>query len=291
MSERKFSRWADLPALVGLFLAATLVAVVCAAVVGAAVPEMEREALLFVTYAVQFSLAVAGGAIYFRRRGERRLFRLGFRWFDAPLVLAGIVIVAATGVVIEPVLNLFPERYFEELTEMIGSGGWSILLTVVAAPVLEELFFRGLILEQLSRRWSATAAVLTSALLFGVVHLPNLPQMVNAFVVAVVMGYVYLAGRSLVPVILIHAINNGIAYLTMELTGTQSSDMRELIGNDTIYWLIYAVSAAVVIGAVAAIDGGLRAKGDGVRDEEENGRTKTDKITLHEKTADEESAK
>jgi membrane protease YdiL (CAAX protease family) len=272
MRSKRFSPWGDLAAMAGLLMAATLVSVACMAAIRLAAPDMEYGALNFTAYVLQFSLAVALGALWLRRRGTDHSFRFTFRWFDGPLVLLGVVLVAAAGVVIEPLLMLFPERYFDRLAEMIGSGGWAILLTVVAAPVLEELFFRGLVLERLSRAWSAPAAVTVSALLFGAVHLPNLPQMVNAFVMAVVMGYIYLAGRSLIPVIVIHAINNGVAYLVLELTGTQSTDTREMIADETLYRIIYAVSAVILIVSLVRMDASVR--------------NKNDKISLHKKTAD-----
>jgi membrane protease YdiL (CAAX protease family) len=45
-----------------------------------------------------------------------------------------------------------------------------VIIVVVGAPIIEELFFRGLTLRSLERRWGTTAAVLGSALLFGVTH-------------------------------------------------------------------------------------------------------------------------
>jgi membrane protease YdiL (CAAX protease family) len=44
------------------------------------------------------------------------------------------------------------------------------LLAVVIAPVVEELFFRGLLLRSLQRRWSAPIAVAVSAVAFGLAH-------------------------------------------------------------------------------------------------------------------------
>ncbi len=212
MESKRFSSWGDLGVLTAVFFAAVLVAATGMTAVGIALPGLERTVFTFIIYTAQFSLAIIGGIIWLRHRGGVKL-RFGVRWSAGPTILWGVVLITAASLVMEPLLNLFPEHYLEKLDETIGSGGWAIAMAVVAAPILEEIFFRGLLLETLSRRWSATAAVMTSAALFGAAHISILPQMVNAFVIAVFMGYLYLATRSLVPVIIIHAINNALAYI------------------------------------------------------------------------------
>lgn len=62
-----------------------------------------------------------------------------------------------------------------------------LALTAVAAPVLEELVFRGAVLGRL-QRWGEEFAVIGSALLFALYH-ANLSQLVYAFVVGLVLGY------------------------------------------------------------------------------------------------------
>lgn len=48
------------------------------------------------------------------------------------------------------------------------------LVVVVGAPVVEELFFRGLLMGALTRRWGATVGIVGSSLVFGIVHLQPL---------------------------------------------------------------------------------------------------------------------
>ncbi len=169
------------------------------------------------------------------------------------MTLLGIVLVSATSVVIEPLLNLFPARYFDDIARAVGSGGWAIVVSVIVAPVLEELIFRGLILRWLSRRWRPFWAVLVSALAFGLVHLPNLPQVVNATVMGVVLGYIYVLCRSVWPVIIIHAVNNALAYLLLQVLGVGATDLQEIVANNTIYWVIYGVNAAIFVFSMTLI--------------------------------------
>jgi membrane protease YdiL (CAAX protease family) len=260
MQPKRISVWVDLGVVAAIFLAATLLGAFCVAAGMTIAGGSLGEQLTFAAYSVQMLLAIAGAAVYYRYRrgGERVLPRISFKWQSAPLTLLGVVLITASSVVLEPLLNLFPDHYFDRLNEAIGSGFWAIMLSVVAAPVLEEIFFRGLVLEQTLRRWAPWQAVGITALLFGVVHLPILPQAVNAVVMGVIMGYIYVRTRSLASVIVIHAINNAIAYLIMETTGSQNTDTRDIIGNDTIYWLIYGASAVVLILSVV-----LMARGAG----------------------------
>lgn len=61
----------------------------------------------------------------------------------------------------------------QEMAESVSGLRLAVLLAVFAlgAPLVEELFFRGLLLRSLENRWGSTAAVVLSGALFGLVHL------------------------------------------------------------------------------------------------------------------------
>jgi membrane protease YdiL (CAAX protease family) len=273
MERKKISGWKALWVLTAILLGATLVGGVLVMPFSPLMGGTESDIFTFVSYAAMFALAVVCGAAWLLSRGELRL-RFGIDWSAAPLILIGVVAMTAASVVVEPLLLAFPSKWLDMIDNMIGTGGWAILTTVVAAPVLEELFFRGLVLETLARRWRQWAAVLMSAAVFGVIHLIP-PQAVNAFVAAIVMGYLYLATRSLVPVIIIHAINNGLSYLSLQLFGTQAVSTREMIGNDVLYWSIFAASAVILVVAMIFL----------IR----RARNKNNETALNHKTADVDS--
>lgn len=86
-----------------------------------------------------------------------------------------------------------------------------ILSTCIAAPIFEELLFRGLILTALKRFGNMFAIIITS-LLFALVH-GNLPQSIPVFFMSLVLCYVALRSKSLLPTIAIHFINNSVAML------------------------------------------------------------------------------
>lgn len=252
--RQPFPTWGDMLAMLGIFLAASLVAGLIMIILRSLAPGLETAAVNAAAYFIQFGAAIAGICAYRGLRGGGKCpFRFTFRWYNASMVLLGLVLLVATSVVIDPLLNLFPDRYFEMLNDMIGTGGWAVLLTVLLAPVLEEMLFRGQILEAARQRWGPAKAIMISAAVFGLVHFTCPPQMVNAFVMGIVMGYIYVLTGSLMPVILIHAANNTIAYLTMEFTGSQTTDLRSLVGSDVWYYIIYGASLVVFIASMVSM--------------------------------------
>ena len=89
----------------------------------------------------------------------------------------------------------------------------------IFAPVVEEIVFRGAILRILlglfSRSWH-WVAIIFSALIFGAIHL-NLAQGLHAFVIGLLLGWMYYRTSSVVPGILLHWITNTVAYLMFHL--------------------------------------------------------------------------
>lgn len=89
----------------------------------------------------------------------------------------------------------------------------------IFAPVVEEIVFRGAILRILlglfNRSWH-WVAIIFSALIFGAIHL-NLAQGLHAFVIGLLLGWMYYRTSSVVPGILLHWINNTVAYLMFHL--------------------------------------------------------------------------
>ncbi len=101
----------------------------------------------------------------------------------------------------------------------IGRGAleWNplllILLTVVAAPIFEELLFRGFMCRTMGAFWSRRGAIFGSALVFAVVH-PAI-AFVPVFLLGVGTAVLYLRSQSVVPGMVLHALYNlGIVGLT-----------------------------------------------------------------------------
>lgn len=87
------------------------------------------------------------------------------------------------------------------------------LAVVVAAPLSEELLFRGALLRGMTRVHSRSIAWLVSALLFGVSHAALITSVLPATVAGLVLGALTLRHGSIVPSIALHAAVNATPLL------------------------------------------------------------------------------
>lgn len=102
-----------------------------------------------------------------------------------------------------------------------GTSTWValILLTVVGAPVVEEIFFRGLIQGAFSRRVGPVPALFITAVIFSFSHVPGEGPFapVLLFPAAVVLGYLRMKTGRLGAGIIAHAEFNAIGLLLVLL--------------------------------------------------------------------------
>ena len=104
-------------------------------------------------------------------------------------------------------------------SEMLPSGGPELLMQFLALCVMpaiaEELLFRGAF-QGLMRPCGSAAAIFAPALLFGVLHL-DLAQGLTAFACGVFLGWLAERSGSILPGMLLHLVNNTLAFLTIYL--------------------------------------------------------------------------
>lgn len=99
-----------------------------------------------------------------------------------------------------------------------------VLLVAVATPIVEELFFRGLFLRAVGRRWNLTVGVIVSSLVFGLLHVQGSSWGEAGFMLLVTAGYgavfavlVVRAGGRLGPSIVAHMCVNLVGVLATVL--------------------------------------------------------------------------
>lgn len=109
---------------------------------------------------------------------------------------------------------IMPEHY-ERLFEGIMAKPYGYLSIGILAPLVEEMVFRGAVLrrllEVLNGKWH-WVSIFISAFLFGAVH-GNLAQFVHAFILGCVIGWMYYRTRSIAPGVVLHWVNNTVAYV------------------------------------------------------------------------------
>jgi uncharacterized protein len=137
----------------------------------------------------------------------------------AVIVPVDLLTLGATMAVFIPLSYVAPglvERLVLGPSELLDAhtfGQWLnvVFVAAVAAPFVEELFFRGILLHRWARRWGTWPAVAASSALFAVLH----GEWIGHFLFGVAMCALYLRTRTLWLPILAHATSN----LAIALTG------------------------------------------------------------------------
>lgn len=249
--------WVDMLAIVGVLLVSQLACLILTGLLGKAT-GISKEIVGLINYTLSMGVTVIFALWLRNKRGYGKpVLRFTLKKTNPTLILWGLILIIATSIVLEPLLELFPSELLDALAGAIGKGGWAMIMTVVCAPVLEEILFRGIIQECVTRRYGGVRGVLAAAAIFGLVHfIPQ--QAINAFFVGIVLGYIYIKTKSLIPVMIIHALNNAIAFLLMAVFGGAGILTRDVVGNATVYWILYGVCALVVVLAAGNVYKHLR---------------------------------
>ena len=101
------------------------------------------------------------------------------------------------------------------VTELQQTGAtWFVavlsVFAVTAAPLIEEIFFRGILYPTLRERWGIAPAVLVSSLIFAVMHF-HLAALVPLFALAVMFCLALERTGSLAVCVIAHALFNSVS--------------------------------------------------------------------------------
>lgn len=142
-----------------------------------------------------------------------------FLWFATTIFIIGFVIVASE---LDNLLNFvlpihetFPMllEWIEEMATQ-KSFAMAIISIGIMPAFMEELFFRGLILDGLKNNYSTRKAIVVSALLFGIIHL-NPWQFLTAFIIGLFSAWIYISTNSILLSIYIHLFNNVLVVIAI----------------------------------------------------------------------------
>lgn len=149
---------------------------------------------------------------------------LWLRPVPTPTLLTGMALAPGLYLVVTTVLALLPEAWldsYNEASSAIDSGTLvGIIAVAVAAPVVEEVIFRGLIMNRLARVMPGWLAVVLSAAVFGACHGHPI-WFAYAFMLGAVFGFIDLRADSIWPSILGHVAFNAIGQIFSLLPDTE----------------------------------------------------------------------
>lgn len=237
-----FPTWGHLFSIIGVYFAATIAASIVLGV-GGNFLMVESASLKFMAYVIGFAIAIYYAISLSKLKAPEGFVALDlshFKKFSPILFIYGLLLVLVISILVEPLVELFPKGWFEVLNNAVGRGYWTIVTVVVAAPILEEILFRGILQRLIEFRWGVTVGILLSSAIFGMIHILP-PQAINAFFVALALSYIFVKSGSLLVVILIHSVNNAISYFLMVQYDGMPPTLREMLANDTVYSVAYGI--------------------------------------------------
>jgi membrane protease YdiL (CAAX protease family) len=226
MAERRpapfpYSNWGPWVAVLGVILAlgTGVVLGIPAAIIGAK-PNGDLDT--FGNVGVQLATAVGFLMVPMAIAAQRGaatmreiLLRLGVRRFR-PSTAAKWTAAAVGAYLLFALLysSLVVEPHQEDIADGFGPIPVQILLIVIAAPISEEICFRGMLFGGLRERLPRFAAALIAGLIFGGLHaLTGVTAVPPLIFFGFVLALLYEETGSILPCILLHMLNNSVALL------------------------------------------------------------------------------
>ena len=261
VQKRVFPEWWDILVMLLLFAVAQMFFGLVLQIVGIVTPSTsaidavdietymnEQSALgryTALVHLTSFLFSIGVLWLYARIRGGKGVIHIRHKasGFNPSVLLMGVLWLMSSQVVLEPLLELLPA----DDGHGIGRGMWAAFTAIVSAPILEELLCRGVLFEVLNKRWGVKVSIFVSALFFGLLHFSPANAIVAVFA-GLIFGVLYVRTSSLYVTIIIHAINNALAFALISF-GIDDMSFAEMLGGGLVYYVVYALSVVVFVGA------------------------------------------
>lgn len=145
---------------------------------------------------------------------------LSDRWRLYAIVL-GIIVIPTSGIIAGLIQLAMGQPLSNPQLPFLAPDGFSwfgaismLLLGGIAAPIGEELFFRGIFYQWLRDRWGVWIGIIVSGLIFGALH--GEPSVAGAAaLLGMLLAWVYERSQSLWAPVLIHVINNSVKIIML----------------------------------------------------------------------------
>ena len=205
-----------LPILSFLVLSLAAIVIVALVMAGLMIAGVMTSTASTVVNLLYFVLLVTAGYIAFGRPKGFTALPSRVR----PLIhaaLGGATLGILPGIMATWLLGYFPWMSFGGLDGVPGVvvGDWGmVVLIVFAAPMIEELIFRGWFWESLQGKYSTIATTLITSFLFAGYHIEPI-HVLCVLPMGLWLGWVRSNSKTIYPGVLAHIANNGFAVATM----------------------------------------------------------------------------
>jgi membrane protease YdiL (CAAX protease family) len=192
---------------------------------------------------------VVFGLIWRKTRGYMPEFE---RPDSAKTALFGVLAVLGGHALITVLVGLLSQNQslgenYQLVEKMMHSGSLPLRLItlVVIGPIVEEFIFRGILINRAVYWMPKWAAVAVSALIFGAMH-GNVIQGLYAFLVGLLLGYIYIKTRNIIAAIAAHMVFNAYDLLLNALS--------ERIAEETLAAVaLTGMLVSLALGVIGAI--------------------------------------
>lgn len=277
MTRQEYRPYLDAAWYVVVFLVMQTVVFAAATLIGG---RKELSATADIAAISVYSIAATALFVWRRWTPFNRDYASTRPWFALFWVAcAAIGTIAPTSLITEAVEKCTgANRDYTQLFTKIMSHDMGYVAIGILAPIAEEAVFRGALLRRLLDAGAGKSpwiAITVSAMVFGVVH-GNIAQGLHAFMVGMLLGWMYCRTRSILPGLVLHWANNTIAFAIYKVR-PEMGDMTisQLYGGDP--WRIgmtIAFSLMILAAVVYQLNMRLHTPGKPVQ-----GRKKTRKNT------------
>ncbi|MDE6372996.1 MAG: CPBP family intramembrane metalloprotease [Clostridia bacterium] len=151
-------------------------------------------------------------------------------------------------------------EYLIKLFELLGyqrresflpdMSGWKIVPVFIAIavipPVMEEIIFRGILLQNAEEDVGSVRAIFITGLCFSLYH-GSVEQTVYQFICGCLFAFLAVRSRSVLPSLMMHFINNALIIILMAC-GATDPQSGEIIMSDAVNIALTVLSAAALIG-------------------------------------------
>ncbi|MDO5009690.1 MAG: type II CAAX endopeptidase family protein [Intestinibacter bartlettii] len=129
----------------------------------------------------------------------------------------------------------------------------SFILTVITAPILEELLFRVVFFKRLSRIFDVYIGMIVSSIIFGILHVEL--AVVGAIIFGIANCILYLKYRNILIPMTVHFLNNFLVSIPSLLSGPDSlsNSEAELLTKSDAYSYLVLGGITLIIGLILFI--------------------------------------
>jgi membrane protease YdiL (CAAX protease family) len=197
-------------------LAITMVLAIAFSAAGVGNLNDNRAFTFIATFGGDLAL-VATAWFMVAERGRPRLSMFGLRRFRFWRAIGWVLLAFFVYLVLAGIYTQLVNPPQDDLPDQLGAND-SVLLAVITgvfviaiAPPVEEFFFRGFLFQSLRNSWGPALGSIGSAVIFSAIHLQfdKFPQLV---ILGIALAFVFQKTDSLWPCIMLHALNNALAF-------------------------------------------------------------------------------